>query len=151
MASSMGSAGALPTPLRVLIDTNVVLDLVLAREPWATEAKPIWDARDAGRLEAYLPASVLTDIYYVCRKQVGADRARAVVGECLRRFVILVVDRALFEAALRLFGPDFEDDVQIASAQASGVHLIVTRNVADFAHGPTPALVPADVVARLSP
>ncbi len=151
MASSVGSSGPLPTPVRVLVDTNVVLDLLLAREPWATEAKPIWDARDAGRLEAYLPASVLTDVYYICRKQIGADHARIAVGECLRRFIILVVDRALLEAALRLAGPDFEDDVQIASAQVSGVHLIITRNLADFAHASIPALTPADVVARLSP
>ena len=133
------------------MDTNVVLDLLLGREPWATEAKPIWDARDAGRLESYVTASILTDIYYICRKQIGADRARAAVGECLHRFIILVVDRALLEMALHLVGPDFEDDVQIASAQTSGMHLIITRNVADFAHGSIPALTPADVVARLSP
>ena len=135
----------------LLIDTNVVLDLLLAREPWASEAKPIWNARDDGLLEAYLPASVLTDVYYICRKQIGADAARAAVSECLRRFIILVVDRALLEAALRLVGPDFEDDIQIVSAQASGLHLIVTRNVADFVHGSILALTPTEVVARLSP
>lgn len=75
-----------------------------------------------------------------CRKQIGADRARAAVGECLHRFIILVVDRALLEMALHLVSPDFEDDVQIASAQTSDMHLIITRNVADFAHGSIPAL-----------
>ena len=151
MVGSSGGSGTSPTPIRALIDTNVVLDLLLAREPWASEAKHIWDARDDGRLEAYLPASVLTDIYYICRKQIGVALARAAISECLRRFIILTVDRALLEAALRLVGPDFEDDVQIVSAQASGLNLIVTRNVADFVHGPIPALTPAEVVARLSP
>lgn len=65
--------------------------------------------------------------------------------------LILIVDQALLEAALHLSGPDFEDDVQIVSAQSSGLHLIVTRNVADFVHGPIPALTPSEVVARLSP
>ena len=151
MVGSLRGSGPLSTPIRALIDTNVVLDLLLAREPWASEAKPIWDARDDGRLEAYLPASVLTDIYYICRKQIGVDPARAAISECLRRFIILVVDRALLEAALHLAGPDFEDDVQIVSAQASGLRLIVTRNVADFVHSSIPALTPAEVVARLSP
>lgn len=151
MVGSSGGGGPLPTPVRALIDTNVVLDLLLAREPWASEAKPIWDARDDGHLEAYLPASVLTDIYYIRRKQIGADAARAAVGECLHRFIILVVDRALLEAALHLAGPDFEDDVQIVSVQASGLNLIVTRNVADFVHGSIPALTPTEIVARLSP
>ncbi|HEX5157410.1 MAG TPA: PIN domain-containing protein [Ktedonobacterales bacterium] len=151
MVGSSGGSGTLPIPVRALIDTNVVLDLLLAREPWASEAKPIWDARDDGRLEAYLPASVLTDIYYICRKQIGADPARAAISECLRRFIILAVDRGLLEAALHVVGPDFEDDVQIVSAQASGMHLIVTRNAADFVHGPIPTLTPSEVVARLSP
>ncbi len=75
--------------LRILLDANIVLDVVLAREPWAGQAKPIFDAGDAGRLFICLPASVLTDIYYICRKQVGARRARAAVEECLKRYTLI--------------------------------------------------------------
>jgi predicted nucleic acid-binding protein len=133
------------------VDTNVVLDLLLGREPWASQAKPMWTARDAGQVETYLPASVLTDIFYICRKQIGADPAKLAVEECLQRFVILPVDRTLLEAALQQVGPDFEDNVQIACAQAAGVRLIVTRNVADFAHGSIPAVEPPDVLSHLVP
>lgn len=139
-----------PSP-RVLLDTNIVLDLVLAREPWASQAKPLWDARDAGRLVVYLPASVLTDVFYICRKQVGADRAKAAVAESMRRCVILSADRALLEAALALPGSDFEDNVQIACAQLAGLDLIVTRNTPDFRHSPIPAVEPADIIGRLAP
>lgn len=122
-----------------------------SREPWATQAKPIFDARDAGQLLICLPASVVTDVYYICRKQVGAQRARAAVEECLQRYALVPVDHALLEAALSLTGPDFEDNVQVACAQTAGLDLIVTRNTADFAHSPIPAVEPQTLAARLTP
>ena len=113
-------------------------------------AKPIFDGGDAGRLLVYLPASVLTDIYYICRKRVGAQRARAAVEECLQRYTLIPVDRALLEAALRLPGPDFEDNVQVACAQAAGLDLIVTRNASDFAYSPIPAVEPHALAGRFT-
>lgn len=136
--------------LRILVDTNVMLDLLLAREPWDAQAKPIWDALDAGRLFAYLPASVLTDIFYIVRKQVGADRAKTAVSESLRRCIIIPVDRSLLESALSMTGPDFEDNVQIACAQSLGLDFVVTRNAADFHDSPIPAVEPTALVDRLS-
>jgi predicted nucleic acid-binding protein len=143
------SAGPARTVLHVLVDTNVVLDLVLAREPWATQAKPLWSARDAGQLIACLPASVLTDVFYIYRKQIGVDRAKAVIEECSRRFVILAVDHALMQTALSLPGSDCEDNVRIACAQLAAIDLIVTRNVADFVHSPVPVLDPPALIVRL--
>jgi predicted nucleic acid-binding protein len=146
-----GGENARKPPLRVLVDTNVVLDLVLGREPWASQAKPLWMAHDTHRIEACLLASVLTDVYYICRKQVGVDQAKKAVGECLRRFIILPVDRSLLETALLLAGSDFEDNVQIAAAQEADLRLIVTRNGADFAHSAIPPVEPPEVLLRLEP
>ena len=77
-------------PLRVLVDTNVVLDQLLQREPWYADAQPFWQARDTGRLVAYLPASTITDIFYIGRRHAGSrqrDRqssvACAISGYCL--------------------------------------------------------------------
>ena len=142
MASS-GSGGqpastAPASVLHVLLDTNVVLDLLLARQPWQAEAQQMWDARDAGRLFMYLTASALTDIFYICRRQVGVDRARLAVEACLQGFAIVGVDHGTLASALALAGNDFEDNVQIACAQTAGLDRIVTRNTADFAHSRSP-------------
>jgi hypothetical protein len=110
-----------------------VLDLLLARRPWLDEAQPMWDARDDGRLYMYLAASVLTDIFYICRRQVGIDRARQSVNACIQGFSIIGVDRATLTDAIALPGNDFEDNVQIACAQLARLDRIVTRNVAAFA------------------
>ena len=149
MASPEGMAppDGIPPSLHALIDTNVMLDLLLAREPWLSQAQPMWDARDAGLLVAYLPASVLTDIYYVCRKQVGTERAKQAVELCLN---VIAVDRGIIATASALSRNDFEDNVQIACAQSLGLDVIVTRDVVGFAHPPIPAVEPLAVIGHHS-
>jgi predicted nucleic acid-binding protein len=142
------SSTALP-PLHVLVDTNVVLDLLLARQPWLTEAQSMWEARDAGGLFAHVPASALTDIFYICRKVVGVNQAKRAVDACLQGFTIITVTRHILAMALALPGSDFEDNVQIACAQSAGLDLIVTRNVADFVHSPILAVEPFAAVCHV--
>ena len=136
-------------PLRVLVDINVVLDQLLRREPWFTEAQAFWQARDARRVLTYLPASVVTDVFYISRKQIGNDQARHAVMRCMREFGLLAVYRAVLEDALALAGSDFEDDVQIACARLAKLDLIVTRNTADFRFSPVPAIKPSEIAQYL--
>ncbi len=138
-------------PLRVLVDTNVVLDQLLQREPWYSSAQPFWQARDAGRLIAYLPASAVTDIFYIGRRHAGLVLARQAVERCLREFGLLAIDRVVLEAALLLAGSDIEDNVQIACAQLTSMDLIATRDPAGFRHSSIPAVGPTSVVSFLKP
>jgi len=69
--------------MRVLLDTNIVLDVLLKREPWAADARAIWQANDQGRITGHILASVLTDIFYIARKQAGIEAAQ------LRQSVII--------------------------------------------------------------
>lgn len=131
------------------MDTNVILVLMLRREPWLTQAQDLINARDAGRVVGYLPSSALTDIFYISRRLVGIERAFDVVDNCLEDFELLAVDRPLIESARRLPGSDFEDNVQIACAVAAGLDLIVTRNRADFMHSPVPAIEPLAISQHL--
>lgn len=137
-----------PQVLRVLLDTNVMLDWLLDRKPWSDEAAPIWQARDTGRLIAYLPASALTDIYYIARRQIGADNALAAVDRSLA-LEIIPVDKPTVLRARELPGRDFEDNVIIACAEAERLDAIITRNPDDFQRSPVFASTPADFVTRL--
>lgn len=129
-------------PLRVLVDTNVILDLMLRREPWLTQAQPLLDARDARLVRGYIPASALTDIFCISRRLIGVDQAFAVVDGCLGDFEILAVNRRMLEHARRLPGKDFEDNVQIACAVAANLDLIITRDPQGFTDSPIDAIEP---------
>lgn len=127
--------------VRVLLDTNVVLDVLLRRQPWLTEAQPMWEARDAGTIIACLPVSALTNLYYIGRKQVGREQIMAGIRYCVTNFELVSLERQDAEYALGLSGPDFEDNLQIACAVRVGVLFLVTRDPADYAAAPVPLQV----------
>jgi predicted nucleic acid-binding protein len=135
--------------MRILFDTNIVLDVLLKREPWATEARAVWRASDEGLITGHILASVLTDIFYIAHKQVGLEAARAAIHTCLDAFEICAVDRQTLEQAKTLPGKDFEDNLQIASAQIAELDGIVTRNKADFSAATIPVFTPAELLAQL--
>jgi predicted nucleic acid-binding protein len=135
--------------LRVLLDTNVVLDWLLDRKPWSDEALPLWQARDTGQLVTYIPASVLTDIFYIARRLVGEAAALAGVDRCLALEVV-PVDKAILLRARTLPGSDFEDNVGMACAEAERLDFIITRNTADFQHSPITAIAPLALSNYLS-
>jgi predicted nucleic acid-binding protein len=138
--------------LRALMDTNVMVDLLLTREPWFSQAKPMWDARDAGQLECAVLATSLTDLYYICRKPalLGPAGAKIAIEMVVQRFEVLTTDRAVIQSALRLPGLDFEDNVHIASAVRDGMDVVITRNKADFRHSPITPIEPPEIVRYLT-
>jgi predicted nucleic acid-binding protein len=136
--------------MRVLFDTNVVLDVLLKREPWVEEAAAIWRANDEGRITGYILASALNDIYYIARKQISCEAAREAVRTCLEAFEICAIDRQTLEKAEALPGDDFEDNLQMAGASITGLDAIATRNKADFADSAVPVLTPAELLAQLA-
>ncbi len=136
--------------MRVLLDTNVILDVLLKREPWVKDASALWQANDEGEIVGYVVASALTDIFYVARRLKGLDDARTAVRLCLEAFEICPVDRHTLEQADALPGNDLEDNLQIACAVMAGLEAIVTRNKGDFKESPVPVLTPTEILARLA-
>ncbi|HEY9603124.1 MAG TPA: PIN domain-containing protein [Allocoleopsis sp.] len=119
--------------MRVLVDTNIVLDFLLEREPFLQDAEALFDAIGSGRITGYVTATTLTDIFYIARRQTqDIERARQAVSITLAVMEICPVDRAVLEIALTLAVTDFEDAVQLGCALAQGLDAIVTRD-ADFA------------------
>ncbi len=137
-------------PVRALIDTNVALDWLLDRKPWSDVAQPLWDARDAGRVVVYLPASVLTDIFYIVRRQADIAAAFRAVDQVFAAFGLFAVDAPLLQQARALPGADFEDTVEIACASNAQLDLIVTRNPADFRYSPVQVIEPPQITTYLS-
>jgi predicted nucleic acid-binding protein len=136
--------------MKVLLDINVVLDLLLNRVPWATDAAAIWDAHRNGQLQAFLAAFSLPTIFYVVRRQANLAAAHAAVGACLTTLEIVPVDRAALETTQTLPGSDFEDNLQIACAIRAGADALVTRDPSGFSGSPVPPISPADLCSRLA-
>ncbi|MFM7172082.1 MAG: PIN domain-containing protein [Caldilinea sp.] len=136
--------------MRILLDTNVVLDVLLKREPWVSEASAIWQANDDGRLVGHLMASALTDIFYVARRLADREAARAAVETCLEAFEFCPVDRHALELAHLHPGADFEDNLQMVCAEIAQLDAIVTRDPDDFKAATVAVLTPTQILAQLS-
>jgi predicted nucleic acid-binding protein len=135
----------------VLLDTSVVLDLLLNRDPWAADVATIWTAHRQNRVDAWIAAFALPTVFYIVRRQTDLATARTAVQHCLATLSTAPVDQATLLAAQAMTGPDFEDNLQIACAQQIQAGAIVTRDPRGFAHSPITVLTPADLVAQLPP
>ena len=135
--------------MNFLMDTNITVDAYLKRQPWDLEAGEIVKLHLSGKVTGFIPASSITDLFYILRKQAGKKDAMDFIKLILQNFEICSVDESTLIAALGMPGSDFEDNVQIACAIQHQLDCIVTRDQSGFIYSPIPVLTPAEFLARL--
>lgn len=136
--------------MKVLFDTNVVLDVLLEREPHVHVAAKLFALVDNGRMEGSICATTVTTIFYIAAKSFGRNRALAQVRDLLGLFAVAGVDREVLDRALGLDFADFEDAVAHEAARTSGAAAIVTRDGGDFANACLPVFDPAELLAAVA-
>jgi predicted nucleic acid-binding protein len=134
--------------VRVLFDTNVVLDVLQQREPFFGPARVLFEAVEQHAITGLLCANTLTTVFYFARKQLGNAQALAQIKALLQLFEIAPVNHAVLLQAASLDFTDFEDAVQHASAKLAGAQAIVSRDLKDFATSELTLYLP-DELARL--
>ena len=130
--------------MRILLDTNVVLDLLLERDPFTEHATVLFSLIDCGKLEAYVSAISVTTVHYIAAKHTTKVKARNLVQLLLRIVEVAPVNDAVLSAALDLGFSDFEDAVIHESAKTIQAQAIVTRNIKDFRKASLAVLKPDD-------
>ena len=119
--------------MKLLIDTNVVLDVLLQREPFCRTATAVLNLTQRDDVREYVSASAITDIYYIANKQM---KDRNAVRDLLKRLLMVISVAAVSEReiqnALNLAWGDFEDSVQYSVALMNEMDGIVTRNPNDY-------------------
>ncbi|NJL40245.1 MAG: PIN domain-containing protein [Leptolyngbyaceae cyanobacterium RM2_2_4] len=118
--------------MRVLIDTNVVLDFLQEREPFVEDAAGLFERLDTGEIEGFIAATTGTNIYYSVRRAAGRVMAQDAIAQVLSDLNICAVSLEVLEQAIALNFEDFEDAVQYACAIVHSVDAIVTRDVFGF-------------------
>ena len=133
--------------MRVMLDTNVVLDVLLDRTAFVDQSSQILDLVERGAVTGLLCATTITTLAYLAGKVVGKQQATKKIRQLLSLFEVAPVTRAVLDAALASKAPDFEDAVLAEAALQAGAHAIITRNLRDFAHSPVRAHTPAQWLA----
>lgn len=118
--------------MRVLIDTNILLDIMLERQPFVEPATRLLETARETNVVMYVTATTITDLYYVIRKAKGRDIAWKFVEDLMQLMEVAGVDKAVIKQALQSDLTDFEDAIQESAAKSQAIQVIVTRNEADF-------------------
>lgn len=132
--------------MRVLFDANVLLDVLLNRQPWSLDSSAVWTLSDEKQIDGYIAASTFTDIYYIARRIKDIPSAFQAIQICLTAFDICTVDKSTIMQAHALPGNDFEDNVLTACATLSSMDAIVTRNPNDFQNASMPVYTPTSLL-----
>ena len=135
--------------MRVLFDTNVVLDVLLAREPHAEVAARLLALVDAERLDGVVCGTTVTTVHYLAVKAKGSRQASKLVRDVLDLFAVAPVDGHVLDRAWRLGLGDFEDAVVHEAARACGAAGIVTRNGGDFGRATLPVFDPRELLSAV--
>ncbi len=118
--------------MKILIDTNVILDIVLERQPFVEDAEKLLDMAQQANFELFLTATTITDLYYIARKAKGKEIALNFIMDLMKFMEIASVDKDVVMQALQSDLADFEDAIQENSAKKENINIIVTRNEQDF-------------------
>ena len=136
--------------MRVLLDTDVVLDFVLERTPYVEAAAQLLELHAKGRYQGFISSITPINVFYVGRKAVGAGKARLSIADLLATLEVCPVTQATLISALDSSFSDYEDAVQHSSAAASGLDAIITRNVRDYKNATLPVFSPTGFLAKLN-
>ncbi|MGE5582141.1 MAG: PIN domain-containing protein [Bacillota bacterium] len=136
--------------MKVLIDTNIIIDVLAKREPFHATSAQILRLSETGRITAFISANSVTDIVYILRKYIPD---KTVLTSIIQNLLSIVdVADILKTDILRAFELDFtdyEDALQARCAKRIKANYIITRNPPDFANSPVPALTPESFLKEL--
>ncbi len=135
--------------MKLVRDTNVVLDVLLDRAPHSAASSIVLALAEKGRIEGLVCATSVTTLHYIVSKASGARRARDHVRRLLAIIDVAPVNRSVLHSALALGFPDFEDAVVHEAARQAGAQGIVTRDRTGFSRASLPVHSPEEILAAL--
>jgi len=135
--------------MRLLVDINVLLDVLLQREPWAESAAQLLTRIERGEASGFVAGHTLTTAHYIVSRARDRQSAAAAITDLLRFLEVVAVEKADFNQALVLPIDDFEDAVQGAAALKIGADYVVSRDEAGFRALSIPSVNPGEILSLL--
>ncbi len=118
--------------MKVLIDTNIIVDVALDRDPFFTNSEQVLCFVEQQEIQGYLSASTFSDLYYIIRKAKGHSWTLQFLQRVATLCQVATVDQAVISMALTTNFKDFEDAIQYSTAVLNRLDAIITRNPVDF-------------------
>ena len=130
--------------MRLFLDTNVLIDVVMNRKPWVDDALVLFELANQRKLSLFAVDLSFINIAYITRKMLSKQELYTLLKD-LREFVNVVeVGEMVIDDAIKAQWNDMEDCTQYYAAKREKVGYIITRNVKDFSQSDIPVFLPND-------
>lgn len=127
--------------MRILLDTNVLIDYLMKREPYKCSGESILNACISDEMKGCIAAHSISNLFFILRKSFSVDERRDILGVLCQILTVVGIDEDMIIRALQNTEfTDFEDCLQMECAREFKAEFIITRNLADFQHSPIPAI-----------
>ena len=127
---------------KIFIDLNIILDVLLARQPFLGSSQRLLDLIVRGEVKGFVSAASMLNLYYIVQKQLTPPLALEHLRKMIHLFSIVEINKDILERAMHIRLVDYEDSVQAACAERCGAQFIITRNLKDFKGSPVSILSP---------
>ena len=135
--------------MKVLIDTNVVLDVLCNRQAFSADSEAVFKLCEVNKISGYLSALSIPNIIYIMRKELEPERTKEILTKLMLIFHVADLKADDLKRAAELKFQDYEDAVQSVCASRIHADYIVTRNLRDFSESKVPAIAPSELLKRL--
>lgn len=137
--------------MKILVDTNIILDYLLRRIPYEDNARSIILSCKKKKIDGCIAAHSVSNIFYILRKEYSAEERRTILVDLCRLFHVEGIDEnKIMNALQNSCFKDFEDCLQMECAESYAVDYIVTRNKDDFVCSSIPCISPNDLCKMIN-
>jgi predicted nucleic acid-binding protein len=136
--------------MRILLDTNIILDIALNRKPFVESSSELFIKIIDNKISAFVSSTTITDIYYIARKTTGHNKAISFIRDLLALIDVAGIDKTIIINALTSGIADFEDAIQVEASKSIEVETIITRNKKDFETSDLAIYTPNEFLAILN-
>lgn len=135
--------------MKVLIDTNVILDVLCGRQAFLEDSEKVFKLCEVKKLSGYISALSIPNIIYIMRKELESGKTKEILDKLMLIFSVADLKADDLKKAAGLNFKDFEDAVQSACASRIHADYIITRNIRDFTASRVAAIKPSELLERL--
>ncbi len=134
---------------QVFLDTDVILDFLMKREPFHLASSSIFELSKNDTIKLNTSACCFSNLFYIFRKIAGSAKAKQAISSLLLYLNILEVNSHTIKISLESSFNDFEDAIQYFTALNNKMDILITRNVTDFILDDIPVLTPEEFLKTL--
>lgn len=135
--------------MKVLIDTNIILDVLCKRLEFYEDSARIFKLCEVKKITGVISALSIPNIIYILRKELDADKTKEVLDNLMLIFSVADLKADDLKKAADMKFKDFEDAIQSACASRIKANYIVTRNIKDFSESKVTAIKPTELLERI--